>query len=529
MGSYADFEIWIGTPLPGVASAGALPVQVISSPTGPAQGELSLNSQDQAFLTDLAKVRGIDPDLDLRKSFGKRLFDAIFNGAVLNEWNRSLGHVQAGGADGLRLRLRIDASELAVLPWELMWSGSFVATSGNTIVSRYLPVPEPPSFTAQKPLKILIVAEGPRGVPPIDSNEIDKLETAVKSLGKSATHQVLKNATTAQIQNALQQDFHVLHYLGHGASRHLFVTGDNGERVSIDDQGFSQFFLGRRSLRLVVLNACNSAQSDVGGSFAGIGPALVQKGVPAVVAMQYPFVQAETARIFSERFYGSLANGLPVDVAVNQARQFLSGQMLPDRDWSTPVLYMGTRSGQILKFGDDQADEVDRAWVSVQAVAQQNAAAEAALQNLATIFKEVSAQHGKLADLMALANKLREVRTDFARCVTAADGMAVGLDMQRLNDLRQSWENVRLNSLTHLQVFVGNLRDEPAWFQPLQTEANGIDNALAQLALGVLPGSVRGLNQKLAQSESRVHLELSQGIDALILLSNQTLGRMRLD
>ena len=266
-----------------------------------------------------------------------------------------------------------------------------------------------------------------------------------------------------------------------------------------------------------------------GGSFAGIGPALVQKGVPAVVAMQYPFVQAETARIFSERFYGSLANGLPIDVAVNQARQFLSGQMLPDRDWSTPVLYMGTRSGQILKFVDDQADVVDRAWVSVQAVAQQDAEAEAALQNLATTFKEVSAQHRKLAEWMSLANKLREVRTDFARCVTAADGMTFGVDMQKLNDLRQSWENVRLNSLTQLEVLVGNLRGVPAWFQPLRAEAAGIDNALAQLALGVLSGSVRAFNQKLAQAESQVRLELSQAVDGLILLSNQTLGRMRLD
>ena len=94
--------------------------------------------------------------------------------------------MQAGGADGLRLRLRIDTSELALLPWELMWSGNFLATSSNTVVSRYLPVPEPPSFTAQKPLKILIVAESPQGVPAIDSQEIDKLEAAVKILGKIA-------------------------------------------------------------------------------------------------------------------------------------------------------------------------------------------------------------------------------------------------------------------------------------------------------------------------------------------------------
>jgi DNA repair ATPase RecN len=189
---------------------------------------------------------------------------------------------------------------------------------------------------------------------------------------------------------------------------------------------------------------------------------------------------------------------------------------------------MGTRSGQILKFVDDQADDVDRAWVSVQAVTQQDAAAEAALQSLATTFKEVSAQNENVAELMSFANNLREVRTEFAPCVAATEEIALG-NMLKLNDLRQSWETVRLNSLTQLQVFVGNLRDVPAWFQPLQAEADGIDNGLAQMALVALAASVARFNQKLAQAESKLRLELSQAVDALVVLSNKTLGRMRLD
>jgi hypothetical protein len=54
----------------------------------------------------------------------------------------------------------------------------------------------------------------------------------------------------------------------------------------INEQEFAQLVSGRRSLRLVVLNACHSAQSEAGGIFAGIGPALVRQRMPAVVAMQ---------------------------------------------------------------------------------------------------------------------------------------------------------------------------------------------------------------------------------------------------
>jgi len=197
MNNYADFEVWIGAPMSGLTSPGASSVQVISSPAGQAQGELSLDLQDPGFQTDLAKVRGIEPDIDLRKSFGERLFNALFKNEVRDMWKISLGRIDANQAEGLRLRLRIDPPELSLLPWELLRSDDFLATSGSVLVSRYLPVPEPPSFTAQKPLKILIVAESPPGVPEIDPKEIDRLEAAVTSLGNKAEHLLLKNVTAA--------------------------------------------------------------------------------------------------------------------------------------------------------------------------------------------------------------------------------------------------------------------------------------------------------------------------------------------
>ena len=87
MGNYADFEIWIGTPLP-VLQVPWVGCAGLSSPTGPAQGSCA-RFEDGLFKQILQSPRD-RPDLELRKSFGKRLFDAVFNAAVLNEWNRSL-------------------------------------------------------------------------------------------------------------------------------------------------------------------------------------------------------------------------------------------------------------------------------------------------------------------------------------------------------------------------------------------------------------------------------------------------------
>jgi hypothetical protein len=69
--------------------------------------------------------------------------------------------------------------------------------------------------------------------------------------------------------------------------------------------------------------------------------------------MQYNAVTMDTASRFSQALYVALANGIPVDFAVNEARQQISaGNLLKQRDWSTPVLYMGTRQGCIWSIGN---------------------------------------------------------------------------------------------------------------------------------------------------------------------------------
>lgn len=508
------------------------PVQVVISPAGSATGELALPISAPDFKTELVKVQSAEPDLELRKSFGKRLFEALFTGKVRDVWVASRDRVNA---DGLRLRLLINVPELAVLPWELLWdeqNNNFLATSADLVVSRYLPVREPPVLlTSEKQLRILLVVESPPGVPVIESKEVEHLETVVQALD-AVFLQVRSNLKMAEIENELQQDYHVLHFLGHGTGGKLIVTGDDGRATSIDDQAFAQVVLGRRSLRLVVLNACHSSQVDQAGLFAGVGPALVQKGLPAVIAMQYPFVQLDTASRFSKEFYSALANGLPVDVAVNAGRRVLSASPLLDsRDWSTPVLYMGTRSGHILGFLDKENNAVEQAWHTIRAAAQESDESKAALAELAQSFRDLASRHQQLETLMTLYRHLQDVRTDFELClevVERAGGDSRKLKAAEINDLERAWQRVRQNRVDPLRVFVKSHPnvDTRAWFQEVEKQTATINANLARGALGRLIKSVSAYGNQLAQAEAYVRQQLDQALADLMAFSVRTLGRL---
>ncbi len=69
---------------------------------------------------------------DAAKELGHLLFKAVFSGEIMLAWFRSERLARAEGAVGIRLRLRVDASSIARLPWELLYdrrSRSFIARS----------------------------------------------------------------------------------------------------------------------------------------------------------------------------------------------------------------------------------------------------------------------------------------------------------------------------------------------------------------------------------------------------------------
>jgi len=126
------------------------------------------------------------------------------------------------------------------------------------------------------------------------------------------------------------------------------VDDRTGNTWEVDDERFSSLFLGADDhLGLVSLATCESAKSDSPKGFLGIAPKIVQKGVPAVVAMRYS-VLISTAEIFIEEFYNAIAERKPVDWAVQWARnQVALDRGLDNREFATPVLFMRAEDGNI--------------------------------------------------------------------------------------------------------------------------------------------------------------------------------------
>ncbi len=77
----------------------------------------------------------------------------------------------------------------------------------------------------------------------------------------------------------------------------------------------------------------------------------MRRGLPAVVAMQYAITD-RAAIEFTHTFYESIADGLPVDTAVAEARVSMSLALPNTLEWGTPVLTLRAPDGHLFRLAD---------------------------------------------------------------------------------------------------------------------------------------------------------------------------------
>ena len=300
---------------------------------------------------------GGDPTAD-----GQQLFELLFADPQL----RAAWAEARGRADRRRIRLRIDttAAELHTLPWEMIAVDDLMlAANAATPFSRYLPVALPwGGVVEERPIRVLAVISNPDdlaaeyNLAPLDLDaERAILEEALAETEDVEVDFLNGPATLENIEAALRDGYHVLHYVGHGAfSRRrqqaaLYLQDGAGHtQIVKDDAWIGMLARLPERPRLVFLAACQSASRATGDAFRGLGPKLIQAGVPAVVAMQ-DVVAIQTARKLGEIFYRRLAEHGIVDQAINEARSTLltAGR----EDAAIPVLFMRLKSGQL--WGDE--------------------------------------------------------------------------------------------------------------------------------------------------------------------------------
>ncbi len=306
------------------------------------------------------------------ETVGQELFDSLFfDHKARSLFDRSLGIAQEKG-EGLRLKLRISLEDpgvarLANLPWELLHRDEYLNLSKDTPIVRYLNVQKPFELLPfTPPLRILVVVSDPDGAAELD---LDQERRSIERTwgGKDGVEvDFLTDATLRALNKKLnERDYHVLHYMGHGDFDEdngvgvLVMENEDGGVDGVDGESLYVALRDARSIRLVFLNACDTAKStrtQGKDPFAGVATALVSAGVPAVVAMQFP-ISDRAAITFAESLYPGIAEGMPLDAAVAEARREIRFTHRQSMEWATPVLFMRSPTGEL--FIDVESDNDD--------------------------------------------------------------------------------------------------------------------------------------------------------------------------
>jgi len=358
--TYEDFDLLLERAPKGFRA------QVLSSSAGQASVEFQLPFSDvelENFLLKLGRttrvVRRIEStEMTTAKSFGAALFDAVFAGDVRACLRSAVDEARRENTR-VRLRIRLADPVLADLPWEFLYNPAvnrFLALSVQTPVVRYIELPEViQPIAVTPPIRVLVMISSPSDYPALDGEaEWKRLNESLADLISAGTIAVerLDEATLSALQQRLRRsEYHIFHFIGHGEFDQALQEGvlllerasKRGHRVG--SQYLGMLLHDHNTLRLAILNACEGARSSRQDPFAGSAQSLVQQGIPAVIAMQFEIAD-DVASTFAHEFYGALADGLPIDAAVTEARKaiFAGGREI---EWATPVLYLRAPDGRI--------------------------------------------------------------------------------------------------------------------------------------------------------------------------------------
>jgi len=321
-----------------------------------ASGIMNIELESDEVKNIIERFERRDTDQKFMRNAGKLLFEAIFPLAehrIYDLFQQCLGRFLPTANDGIRIRLRIEAPEIAALPWEFLYLESksvFLSTWMSTPLVRYLDVGRPVAkLEISPPLQMLVAIPSNPDLPNLDTNqEKSALLQAFEDMQSYVKPTFLEgNVSLDRIEESLNGNkFHIFHFIGHGDFDEdegvLWLT-----REKVNQEQLGQLFQNLNRMKLVVLNACKGAQVSPIKPFLGIAPKIVQKGVPAVVAMQYS-IYDDVAVHFCRRFYQELIKGRccgKVDLALTEARNSLQVNYPDQRAFGAPVLFLRSPRG----------------------------------------------------------------------------------------------------------------------------------------------------------------------------------------
>jgi len=341
--------------------------QVAAAPFNPDAGEEMWATREKILSEPLLKLAQ------------ERLYQLLFGAEAARQLlNLALSQVQPREALHLQLHLppgtREEERLLSQYPWEVL-SGALPQWPHKRVaVSRYLRMPR--LTLAPQPvdrLRVLVVTARPSNLSVGPGSDSASMVTGLRR--RLARHPVqvreLPQATFEGLSDYLyeQEAWHILHFDGHGDFGRACPNGHLSLSVSAErcpecnaplPAAFAGYLAFEREtgtadwisaaqmadllldhgLRLVVLNACNSAVGRRGENvFNGLAQSLIRAGIPAVVATPFR-LDWEAAVGLARYLYQHLGQGEPLIEALDHSRRRLRHRRATPREWYRPALYL---------------------------------------------------------------------------------------------------------------------------------------------------------------------------------------------
>lgn len=295
------------------------------------------------------------------KGLGSRIFDALFHEGLRDAFDAARHEAEDAGR-GLRLRLVVDpdlgepALRLLSLPWELLFDRhreERLSQNPRMALVRHLrnaTHPPPRLDLLKDALRILTIAPTPQGYEHLDlPTEADRLGEVLARRGRLALRSV-EPPTLPALRRALRDfDPHVIHFYGHGAfagGGTLCFEREDGSADEVAPEALAEALAGALSLRLAVLNACDSGRVPSVAAVARPALALLHR-LTAVVAMQTRITD-RAAIAFAGSFYDAIAAGDPLEAAMAEGRQAIRNEV-GNSEGAIPALYLRRDDGQLFR------------------------------------------------------------------------------------------------------------------------------------------------------------------------------------
>ncbi len=280
------------------------------------------------------------------KVWGQALFQAVFSDRSAE---RLFNEFQDAEGEGRQITIAASQPEILRLPWELLCdpNGTYLVHEQPRIaIRRQLPGAgggrKPVEVKPKAQLRLLMVVSRPDGAGVIDPRS--EAQAVLQAIEQTAPGRVmvefLRPATLTKLVERLENRklpaIDIVHFDGHGVFDSESETGyllfededRKVERVSADRLGEAL----QQKVSLMVLSACESAKVTGDDALGSVAARLTYGGIPAVLAMTYSVLVTTTEQLFG-KFYGELAGGQSLGVALANARQDLHDRQQRGKTW----------------------------------------------------------------------------------------------------------------------------------------------------------------------------------------------------